>query len=252
MKAQPTPDLKRIRSDVVGSLLRPPSWKQARARFDEGTIDPDEFRTLEDEAIRNAVRLQESAGLEVVTDGELRRLNFQDSFGASVLGFAAGSGTLRLYEQRVEGATPLQRWEIPHLSGVGAAVAQRRPVTERLRLVRNLPLEEYLFVSRVATKPAKVTLIGPDRICQRFDHHGSTAVYPSVEDFLADIVAIERAVITGLVSAGCGHIQIDARAIRPTSIRRRWRRCAGAARTLPKTSPALSRPTPGSLTDFLA
>lgn len=210
MKAPPRRDLKTIRSDVVGSLLRPHSWKQARARFDEGTLDPDEFRTIEDEAIRNAVRLQEGAGLEVVTDGELRRLNFQDSFGASVLGFAAGSATLKLYEQRVEGATPLQRWEIPNLSGAGAAVAQRRPVTERLRLARNLPLEEYLFVSRVATKPAKVSLIGPDRICQRFDRRGSTAVYPRVDDFLADVVTIERAMINGLVSAGCRYVQIDA------------------------------------------
>ena len=199
-----------MRSDVVGSLLRPASWKEARRRFDEGQIEAGEFRRIEDEAIRNAVRLQEGVGLEVVTDGELRRLNFQDSFGASVLGFAAGGATLKLYEERVEGAQPLQRWEIPNLEGPGAAVSHRRPAVEPLRLARNIPLEEYLFVSRVASRPAKVTLIGPDRICQRFDHRASTAVYPAVGDFLADVVTIEREMITGLVSAGCRYVQIDA------------------------------------------
>ncbi len=149
-------DLRTMRSDVVGSLLRPASWKEARIRFDEATIGVDEFRRIEDEAIRNVVRLQEGVGLEVVTDGELRRLNFQDSFGASVLGFAAGGTTLKLYEKRVEGAQPLQRWEIPNLEGPGTAVSHRRPVVERLRLACNIPLEEYLFVSRVARRPAKV------------------------------------------------------------------------------------------------
>jgi len=55
------------------------------------------------EVIRAAVLLQESVGLAVVTDGEFRRLNFQDSFGALVVGFAAGAATLCGYEQRVEG-----------------------------------------------------------------------------------------------------------------------------------------------------
>jgi len=86
----------------------------------------------------------------------------------------------------------------------------RRPVVEQLRMVRNGPLEEYRFVRRVARKPPKVTLIGPDRICQRFDHAASTAVYPTVDDFAADVVKIERQMIRDLVEAGCPYIQIDA------------------------------------------
>jgi 5-methyltetrahydropteroyltriglutamate--homocysteine methyltransferase len=77
-------------------------------------------------------------------------------------------------------------------------------------LVRNLPLEEYRFVSRVATKPAKVTLIGPDRICQRFDDERSRSVYGSVDEFMAEVVKIEREMIQGLVDAGCRYVQIDA------------------------------------------
>jgi 5-methyltetrahydropteroyltriglutamate--homocysteine methyltransferase len=204
-------ELARIRNDVVGSLLRPPDLKLERLRYDEGKVSLEELRQTEDREIRRAVRLQEELGLAVVTDGEYRRLNFQDSFGESVSGYDAGRASIKLYEQRVAGSKPLQRWEIP-TSGEerGTAVSQRRPVVERLRLVRNTPLEEYRFVSQVARQPAKVTLIGPDRISQRFDWQNSQAIYPSMDDFVADVVKIQREMIRGLVNDGCRYIQIDA------------------------------------------
>jgi len=204
-------ELAKIRNDVVGSLLRPPSLKEARMRYDEGKMTIEELREAEDREIRVAVRFQEDLGLAVVTDGEYRRLNFQDSFGESVLGYDAGKASLKFYEQRVAGSNPLQRWEIP-IRGEekGTAVSQRRPVVERLRLVRNMPLDEYRFVSRAAEQPAKVTLIGPDRISQRFDWQNSKTVYPNMDDFVADVVKIQREMIRGLVEAGCRYVQIDA------------------------------------------
>ena len=204
-------ELAKIRSDVVGSLLRPARLKAARVSFDEGKLGVNALRAIEDEEIRQAVRLQEQVGLAVVTDGEYRRLNFQDSFGESVSGFDVGQASLRFYEQRVEGGSPLQRWEIPQSGEIkGTAVSQRRPVVERLRLTRNTPLEEYRFVSRVAQTPAKVTLIGPDRIAQRFDWQNSTNVYATIDEFMADVVRVEREIIRGLVEAGCRYVQIDA------------------------------------------
>jgi 5-methyltetrahydropteroyltriglutamate--homocysteine methyltransferase len=191
--------------------LRPIELKQARQRYDGGTIRIEDLRQTEDQEIRKAIRLQEELGLAVVTDGEFRRLNFQDSFGESVSGYDAGKGSLSFYEQRVEGSAPLRRWEIPTGGEVkGTAVSQRRPVVEPLRLVRNIPLEEYRFVSQVALQPAKVTLIGPDRISQRFDWQNSKASYPRVDDFMADVVKIQREMIRGLVEAGCRYVQIDA------------------------------------------
>jgi len=204
-------ELAKIRTDVVGSLLRPAHLKQARLDFDAGKITAEEMRRIEDQAIRQAVALQEAIGLEVVTDGEYRRLNFQDSFGESVAGFDAARADMGFYEKRVEGSRPLQRWKIPDGGEAkGTAVSQRRPVVERLRLVRNVPLEEYRFVSRVAQRPAKVTLIGPDRICQRFDYRNSASVYAAVDDFVADVVSIEREIVRSLAEAGCGYVQIDA------------------------------------------
>jgi 5-methyltetrahydropteroyltriglutamate--homocysteine methyltransferase len=204
------PDLAAIRTDVVGSLLRPARLKEARARFDDGATGAAELRAIEDDAVREAVRLQEEAGLDVVTDGEMRRLNFQDSFGGSVEGYDAGRSTLKVYERRVEGAAPGRRWDIREMHDVGTAVSHRRPAKARLKLANNLPLDEYRAVAPIARKPAKVSLIGPDRIAQRFAYESSTAVYRDMDDFLSDVVAIERQIVSSLIEAGCRYVQIDA------------------------------------------
>ncbi len=204
------PELAKIRTDVVGSLLRPEAVKTARVAFDDGKISADELRAIEDEAVREAVRMQENAGLDVVTDGEMRRLNFQDSFGASVEGYDASRSTLKVYEQRVEGSAPGQRWDIAQMHHAGTAVSHRRPAKARLTLVHNIPLEEYRFVGKAASKPAKVSLIGPDRISQRFEYESSTAVYRDMDAFLDDVVTVERQIVTSLVDAGCRYVHIDA------------------------------------------
>jgi 5-methyltetrahydropteroyltriglutamate--homocysteine methyltransferase len=117
---------------------------------------------------------------------------------------------LKAYERRVEGSSPLQRWDIPKIQQAGTAVSHRRPAKERIRLAHNIPLEEYCFVSGVARKPAKVSLIGPDRISQRFNYQASTPVYRDTDDFLVEVVAIERAIVKSLTDAGCRYVQIDA------------------------------------------
>ena len=209
METQTIKTLANIRTDVVGSLLRPDHLKQAYAQRDQAKLGADELRRIEDEAIREAVRLQEGIGLDVITDGEFRRLNFQDSFATSVSGFDARATDLSFVESLSREGKPLQRWDPYHVAE-GAAILQRRPVSQKLRLVRNLPLEEYSFVSGVARQPVKVTLVGPDRIVQRFDYQKSKSVYWSTEDFVTDVVRIEREMIRSLIDAGCRYVQIDA------------------------------------------
>jgi 5-methyltetrahydropteroyltriglutamate--homocysteine methyltransferase len=204
-------DLAKIRNDVVGSLLRPAKLKDARNHYDEGKLTIEQLCQIEDQAIRDAVKLQESIGLSVVTDGEYRRLNFQDSFGESVSGYDAGKPSLKFYESRVEGSSPLRRWEIPDQGEQkGTAVAQRRPVVARLGLARNVPVAEFGFLREVAATPGKVALIGPDRISQRFDWQNSTSVYSGLDEFVNDVVKVEREIISGLVDVGCRYVQIDA------------------------------------------
>jgi 5-methyltetrahydropteroyltriglutamate--homocysteine methyltransferase len=199
-----------LRADVVGSLLRPAAWRVARASLDEGRMSESEFRRVEDESVRQAIRFQESLGLEVVTDGEMRRLNFQDSFGAAVSGFAASGTTLNATQARVAGGKAMARFDMPDLHQHGPAVTRRRPTVQRLKLERNVLLDEYRYAKSVAKQPVKVTLIGPDRIAQRFAHEDSKAVYGDVDAFLADVVAIERQMIAAVVEAGCRYVQIDA------------------------------------------
>jgi len=80
--------------------------------------------------------LQESVGLDVVTDGEIGRLNFQDSFGLAVTGYDAAPDTLHVH--RSASRVALRRWDIPDLAAVGAPVSHRRPVVRRLELANNV------------------------------------------------------------------------------------------------------------------
>src|SRR4051794_8739541 len=180
--------LDRIRTDVVGSLLRPAAWKEARLKLESRKLSAAEFAHVELECIQRHLALQESIGLDVVTDGEISRLNFQDSFGLAVSGYQIGemrgemSGTETIGSQeRRAGSTPLARWDIPDLAAPGTPVVHRRPVVRRLQLERNVPLEEYRRAAPIANRPVKVSLIGPDRIMQRYDHAASRSVYASVE-----------------------------------------------------------------------
>ena len=203
-------DLKNIRTDVVGSLLRPAAWKEAKLRHEIGALDAEGLAAVELQCLREHVELQESVGLDVVSDGELSRLNFQDSFGLSVSGYEAIADRFNVNLQRAAGGSALSRWELPDLTLPGTPVVHRRPAASRLRLERNVPLEEYKRVSPLASKPVKVALIGPDRIAQRFDHQRSKKVYPDVDAFMADVVAIQRQMIRELVDAGCRYVHIDA------------------------------------------
>ena len=93
-------ELARIRTDVVGSLLRPAQWKEARLKLESDKLSAAEFARIELECVQRHLALQESIGLDVVTDGEISRLNFQDSFGLAVSGYDAGSETVRSQERR--------------------------------------------------------------------------------------------------------------------------------------------------------
>ena len=78
---------KNSRVDQVGSLLRPSQLKDAYARHGNGEIGDDELTRIQDESVKDLIAKQEAHGLSILTDGEYRRLNFQDSFVESVAGF---------------------------------------------------------------------------------------------------------------------------------------------------------------------
>jgi 5-methyltetrahydropteroyltriglutamate--homocysteine methyltransferase len=209
--------LKRIRVDHVGSLPRPAWLREIQARYEEGKVSAEELEAEQRRAIGAVLAKQQEIGLPVVTDGEFTRHNFQESFGGAVSGFDAPPARYAqpaLQEPVVAapaaGGEALPTVRAPSgMSEPGPAIVHRRPVVERLRLARNIILEEYQRAASICRTPVKVTLTGPDRISQRFAYEDSSDVYRDMDEFLADVVAIERQMIAETVAAGCRYILID-------------------------------------------
>ena len=190
-------NLKKLRVDQVGALRAPAPLRELFEQHEKGDVSKEAFVAAREQAITGIIRKQEEIGVPVVTDGELRRRNFQDSFNAAVHGFSP-------HRPRGPGENAsAQPWTRTESAG-----PRRWPVSETLRLKHNVPLEEFRLSTAVASNPVKVTLLSADRIADQFDDTGT--VYRDVEEFVADVVAIERAMISELVAAGCRYIQIDA------------------------------------------
>ena len=178
----------------MGSLLRPAELASARHRHEAGEIDAAALKRAEDAAIDAAIRVQEGAGLDVVTDGEFRRFAF---YGHLV--------------EAVEGFDPLGGWAIPFRDQTGDELVLKRPVVvDRLRWRRSLCGEEWTYLRARAKGLAKVTLLSAQQAAAYYDPEKSKGAYPTRDAYLADIVDISRREVAELVRLGCTYIQIDA------------------------------------------
>jgi 5-methyltetrahydropteroyltriglutamate--homocysteine methyltransferase len=199
------PGFEHLRVDLVGSFLRPGSLRAAFSAYGAGMLAPEDLRGAQDAAIRGLIATQERHGLPIVTDGEFRRRQFMESF-AEVAGTEPWRKALvASAAARIEANPAPEPLQQEHGNEV------RRPVTQRLRLTRNAPLDEYAFAAKVAKKPVKVSIIGPDRLSQRYAYEESRDVYPGeLDEFVDDVVRIEQEMIAGLHAAGCRYVHIDA------------------------------------------
>lgn len=197
-----------MRVDQVGSLLRPEALKQAFAQRRQGLITDEQLHEVQDAAVREVVKKQEALKLPIITDGEFRRVNFQDSFAESVTGYADVLRSIEYTDRQHAEVQALTRRDVDH-SQPGAAVVSRRAAKERLRQVRNAPFEEFRFTNRVTFKPIKVTMVGPDRISQRFDWQGSMDVYDGLDDFATHVAELLHEQVHELAYAGCRYIHLD-------------------------------------------
>lgn len=159
----------------------------------------------QDDAIRDVVEKQRAAGMPFVTDGEYRRLNWQVSF-SDIAGWDLWPGT---WEAFLKSPSNLGEGERPNARGMDTVVSARTPATGRLRLAESFPAKELSFLGSITDAPKKITLMGPDRVCQMCDIAGSAPHYRSSAEFLADVVAIQRRMVEELVAKGCAYIQID-------------------------------------------
>ena len=185
-----------FRADQVGSLLRPERLHRAREQFQAGEIDRDALTAVEDDAIREAARHQESVGLEVITDGEFRRSVWWYEFIDMIEGIEIADPDAKAAFSGGD-----EDWEylpktVQTVGKIGRPGDIVRPEFEVLR--------------DATSKTPKVTIPSPSRA----HFHGGRAavsaeVYPDMEDFWADIVTVYREEIASLEDAGCTYIQMD-------------------------------------------
>jgi len=196
---------RKSRVDQVGSLLRPPLLIESFLRAGRREISEAELQAAQDSAIRDVVAKQERVGLPCVTDGEFRRLNWQVSF-SEVSGWDLWETSWRGFLRNPDN---LSADEKPFHKGEDAVVSFKTPATSRLKLVSSFPAKEYAFLRKVTDRPIKITLMGPDRVCQMCDLDESREVYADPDEFLADVVAIQKEMVTQLVKSGCDYVQLD-------------------------------------------
>jgi 5-methyltetrahydropteroyltriglutamate--homocysteine methyltransferase len=188
-------------ADVVGSLLRPPELLKGRQDLALGAITNTGFKVIEDRAVDESIGLQERAGLEVVTDGEMRRLSFQSQFTEAVDGLGNYDIDAFLWgnwhgDERV-GDLRLER--PPTLGVIRKLTCKRHPSSE-----------EFSYLAGHTTRTPKITLPSPSLWANFWSAQHSTAAYPTLDSFLADVVDILRGEIGELVRLGATYIQIDA------------------------------------------
>jgi 5-methyltetrahydropteroyltriglutamate--homocysteine methyltransferase len=181
------------RSDVVGSLLRPAYLKDARDRHEAGQLSEAEFKRIEDRAVDEAIALQERTGIEVITDGEVRRYAFYGHLIDAVEGFDKFGG-----------------WAIPFRNEKGEELVLPRPVVvSKLRRKRPMCAEEFTYVRARTHYPAKTTMISAQQAAAYYDSKKSAGAYPKIDAYLADIVDILCDEVRELIRLGCTYIQID-------------------------------------------
>src|SRR5918994_4193800 len=150
-----------MHSDVIGSLLRPEPLKAARRRREADEISAAELKRVEDAAVDDAVQLQESAGLDVVTDGEMRRYAF---FGHLI--------------EALDGFDKLGGWAIPFHDEEGGELVFKRPVVvDRLRWRRSMCGEEFSYRRARTGRAAKVTLVSTQQAAAYYDPNRSAGAY---------------------------------------------------------------------------
>jgi len=182
-----------FRADHVGSLLRPSALREAFRQWGaEGDGHPG-LRAAQDAAIKDVVALQESTGLEVVTDGEFRRSSYWGRFVARCQGFSIKPAMFTFRDD----AGQETQFTGTYASG---------------KLARTQPLatDEFQFLRHVSKATAKITMPAPSTMhFYRCTDFADRAVYPEQEAFFADLTAIYRAEIEDLACAGCRYLQLD-------------------------------------------
>jgi 5-methyltetrahydropteroyltriglutamate--homocysteine methyltransferase len=186
-----------FRADHVGSLLRPPELLRAREDFAAGAIDAQQLRGIEDQAIRDVVRMQEEIGLQSATDGEFRRASWHMDFIYQLGGVDRAPGDLTVQFRNPEGTIDFT----PAAIKIDGRVCLEKPIfADAFKYLRSL----------TTTATPKLTIPSPSMVHYR---GGSAAinreVYPDMEQFWADLSDAYADELRALGARGCTYLQFD-------------------------------------------
>ncbi len=182
-----------FRADHVGSLLRPKSLHEARAKRAKGEITAEALKTIEDTEIERVIKKQEDTGLQAITDGEFRRSWWH-------LDFLWG----------LDGAEK-------HVMDAGihfAAVTTRNEgvqVTGKLGMAGPHPMvEHFKFVAAHTKRTPKITIPAPSAIYGRPTPTPiDKTAYPTMDRFWDDLGNAYKKAVRGFADAGCRYLQLD-------------------------------------------
>lgn len=183
-------------ADVVGSLLRSQKLLDARGAMRGGKMPYPEYRAIEDAAIDDAIKLQEDVGLQVVTDGELRRDIY---FGWWVSG--------------MDGMSMIPGERVVHFHGKDPSadfdVQIPFQVTEKLTAKECPGLDEFNYASSKTDKVVKITLPSPLIMVANFWGKVSEEVYPDPRELATEARDVLVEWMKQLADAGCTYMQLD-------------------------------------------
>jgi 5-methyltetrahydropteroyltriglutamate--homocysteine methyltransferase len=199
------------RAETVGSLLRSAAVLRAARR--DSLAD----QAVLDDAARDAIKLQEEIGLDVITDGEVRRTGWvQTPRWLDAFAVTEGRGTLN-WRGGTDGGL---RGVVPPggtddgggLRGIGQFGGGYPAVVRRVATaVRTGDMTaEYAFLARYAQARTKFTMPAPSYHRRFWSEQHSRAAYDSVEEYLGEIRDWLRSQVTTLIALGCDYIQLDA------------------------------------------
>ena len=191
---------------TVGSWTRSPELLRAQGRKQRGRISAAEFERVADEAVLETLRLQEGAGVDLVTDGEQRRDNFYSFVAEKLDGVLLMSlaEMLDIIEDKDGFERILQTLDVP-------AFSIRNPTcVGKIERRAPLALDEYLFLRQHTDRPIKVPLPGPYLLTRAmWVKEATRAVYPTKEELAEDVVRILRQEVSELRDAGADFVQFD-------------------------------------------
>jgi 5-methyltetrahydropteroyltriglutamate--homocysteine methyltransferase len=182
-----------FRADHVGSLLRPPALKEARAKREKNEITPEQLKAVEDREIEAIIRKQESVGLQSITDGEYRRAFWNYDFLGELPDVEAYLGERKI---KFQGKQPR-----PMMLRVTGKLGSYTP---------HPMIEHFKFVAAHTERTPKMTIPSPSSLHFRYGRDVVPAsIYPDMEEFYSDLGQTYRKAVRAFADAGCRYIQLD-------------------------------------------